>query len=140
MEALRFIEHSLTDKEILKSLLNMTDYHKDPTHTRFTESFILRSRTDWLYGINITRLISIKQNETMTVGRVKAPVIKLVYDNSMAIENFKESTYYICIANYGSFKAYLIDEKGQNKKYEKKDSVPVFPNKGSVVKKVSQMH
>lgn len=139
MDALRFIEHSLTDKEILKSLLNMTDYHKDPTHTRFTESFILRSRTDWLYGINITRLISIKQNETMTVGRVKAPVIKLVYDNSMAIENFKESTYYICIANYGSFKAYLIDEKGQNKKFEKKDSVPVFPNKGSVVKKVSKL-
>ena len=27
---LRFVEHSLTEKEILQSLLSMTDYHNDP--------------------------------------------------------------------------------------------------------------
>ena len=37
--ALRFIEHSLTDAEILKSLLSMTDYHQNPTHVHFVQSF-----------------------------------------------------------------------------------------------------
>ena len=42
MKALRFMEHSLTDKEILHSLLTMTDYHTDPVHVRYTQSFLLR--------------------------------------------------------------------------------------------------
>ena len=34
MNALRFIEHSLTDKEILQSLLTMTDFHNDETSAK----------------------------------------------------------------------------------------------------------
>ena len=88
MPTLRFIEHSLTDKEILKSLLTMTDYHKDPVHIRFTQSYLLRSRADWLFGMNATMQMSVKTGQTTTIGRVKAPTIKLIYDNSTAIDNF----------------------------------------------------
>lgn len=134
-EALRFIEHSLTDNEILKSLLEMTDYHKDPVHIRFTQSFLLRSRTDWLYGMNITRTVSLKLNQLMTVGRVKAATTKLVYDNSMAIENFKEQKYFILASDYGTFKSYLIDDKGKNIKFEKKEDIPELPLEGIIKSK-----
>lgn len=40
-KALRFIEHSLTDEEILQQLLCMTDYHTDPIHKHYTQSFLI---------------------------------------------------------------------------------------------------
>lgn len=112
-KALRFMEHSLTDKEILESLLTMTDYHKDPVHIRFVNSFLLRSHADWLYGMNCTRLATLGLGELMTIGRVKAPTIKLVYDNSMAIENFKPRKYYHLTSNYGSFQGTAINKEGK---------------------------
>ena len=101
--ALRFIEHSLTDAEILKSLLSMTDYHNDEVHIRFQNSYMIRSYSDWLFGMNATCMMSCKMGQTMTVGRVKAPTIKLVYDNSLAIENFRQRKYYEVEADYGVF-------------------------------------
>ena len=110
MKALRFIERSLTDEEILESLFSMTDYHTDPVHIRNIMSFLLRARTDWLFGMNCTRLMSIRQNHLMTIGRVKAPTIRLVYDNSMAIEEFKTQKYFTLEANYGDFKSIYVDD------------------------------
>lgn len=110
--ALRFVEHSLTDKEILEQLLIMTDFHKDPVHVRFTQAYTLRSRMDWLYGMNCSRTVSIRVGSLMTVGRVKAVTLKLVYDNSMAIANFRPEKYYTIEADYGDFKAVMVDEKG----------------------------
>lgn len=135
MPTLRFIEHSLTDDEILEQLLCMTDFHKDPTHIRFTQSYIIRYRTDWLYGMNITRGVSVRLGELITVGRVKGPTIKLVYDNSMAIANFKSKKYYHVEADYGDFKATLIDKDGKIMSYDDKNDIKNYPLKG-VVKSV----
>ena len=121
--ALRFIEHSLTDGEILKSLLSMTDYHKDPTHVHFVQSFLIRSRADWLFGMNASRMLTNKRGTLIKAGRVKSPTIKLVYDNSMAIENFANRKYFVLEAEYEiagqseadeiqSFKAVLQGEDG----------------------------
>lgn len=112
-KALRFMEHSLTDQEILKSLLSMTDYHTDSVHVRFTQAFLLRSKADWLYGMNSTRLMTLKTGELMTVGRVKAPTLKLVYDNSMAINEFRPQKYYLVSAAYPGFVGIRIGEDGK---------------------------
>lgn len=127
MPTLRFIEHSLTDAEILQSLITMTDYYKDPVHQRYIMSFLMRSRADWLYGMNVTRLMTVQTGSLMTVGRVKAPTIKLVYDNSMAIENFKPETYYQIEADYGTFKSLLSNESGaaMKRKEDLKDNIPL---------------
>ncbi|MCC2254556.1 topoisomerase C-terminal repeat-containing protein [Ruminococcus sp. CLA-AA-H200] len=130
-KALRFMEHSLTDKEILESLLSMTDYHTDPVHQRFTASFLLRSRADWLYGMNITRLMSIKTGNLMTVGRVKAPTIKLVYDNSVAIEQFVPRQYFQLQADYGGFQALLCGNDKKPKEFAKEEPIS-FPAEGIV--------
>ena len=107
-KTLRFMEHSLTDKEILESLLTMTDYHTDPVHIRFVQSYLLRSRADWLYGMNATREATVNTGRLMTIGRVKAPTIRLVYDNSLAIENFKPETYYLVHAAYQGVQGVLV--------------------------------
>ena len=107
--ALRFIEHSLTDAEILKSLLTMTDYHQNPTHVHFVQSFLIRSRADWLFGMNASRMLTNKRGSLIKAGRVKSPTIKLVYDNSMAIENFANRKYFVLEAAYG----YPVAEAGE---------------------------
>jgi DNA topoisomerase-3 len=137
--ALRFIEHSLTDGEILKSLLSMTDYHTDPIHIRFTQSFILRSRADWLYGMNGTRLMTLRQDSLMAIGRVKAPTIKIVYDNSMAIENFQSRRYYQLEANYGNgFTATLVNDKLSPIQFDSVNDIPTYPMEGQVISKKTE--
>lgn len=124
MKALRFIEHSLTDKEILQSLYEMTDYHTDTLHQRFVKSFLLRSRADWLFGMNATRMLSVKLQETIATGRVKAPTIKLVYDNSIAIANFKPEKYWNIVMKYDGFGAFLTEDDKNPKSFKDKSEVP----------------
>lgn len=135
-KALRFIEHSLTDKEILESLLSMTDFHSDPVHQRFVQSFLLRNRCDWLFGMNGTRCVTLKTNEIMTVGRVKAPTLKIVYDNSMAIEHFKPETYYLLEAAYTKngmpFKAVYTEDGVTPVQFKDQTKIPSYPLQGQV--------
>lgn len=64
------------------------------------ESALCRSRADWLHGLNLTRLYTIKgresgANQTISVGRVQSPTLKLICDRDRAIENFVEKDFYI---------------------------------------------
>lgn len=130
---LRFIERSLTDKELLESFLSMTDFHKDPVHIAFTESFLLRFRADWLYGMNLSRVMSVNTGEAMNIGRVKAPTIKLVYDNSMAIENFVPVTYFVLQAVYKEgFSSILVTKDGP-RHFEKASDAPDVQKEGTVI-------
>lgn len=113
----------------------MTDYHTDPVHVRYTQSFLLRSRADWLYGMNATRLATSKTGKLLTIGRVKAPTLKLVYDNSMAIENFKPETYYQLQADYGTFKAIMIGQDGKPSKFKTPNPNLRIPLEGIVYDK-----
>lgn len=138
MKALRFMESSLTDAEILKSLLEMRDFHTDPAHINFTQSYLLRARADWLFGMNATRMMSLKQNDTMTIGRVKSPTIKLVYDNSMAIESFNVKTYYNLVADYGDFTSVLVNEKGIPVVFDNKNNLSTISLQGVVKQKKTE--
>lgn len=97
---LRFYEQSMTDKEILNSLYHMTDFYQYPRDVRMTEAYLVRSHADWLIGMNGTRALSIKTGETLRVGRVKAPSLKIVYDNSKAIDEFVPHSDYLAKAVY----------------------------------------
>ena len=134
---LRFMEHSLTDKEILKSLLSMTDFHKDAQHVKTTQSFLLRSHADWLFGMNASRVMTNRAGRLFKIGRVKSPTIKLVYDNSVSIENFTAKTYYALIAEYDGFKATLLDGK-EDARFDDKSKIPSFPLTGEVIEVKSE--
>ena len=117
--ALRFFENDLTDKALLESLLTMTDFHNNPRDVHMTEAFKIRSQMDWLIGMNFSVGFSVKSGFTMKVGRVKVPTLKLVYDNSKAIDEFVPHTDFELKAKYiEGFDGILLpskdDEDGKN--------------------------
>lgn len=131
-KTLRFIEHSLTEKEILQSLLTMTDYHTDAVHVATTNAYLVRSRADWLFGMNCSMMMSYKKNVTLRVGRVKAATLALVFNNSMAIENFKPEKYYQVQSDYGTFRASLLNPDGTVAQFKSIPKTVQYPLDGVV--------
>ena len=59
------------------------------------QSALARQHSDWLVGINLTRLVTIKGNNTgvWSVGRVQSPTLRLIVDRDIERENFKPQPY-----------------------------------------------
>ena len=105
-----WLNEGLTEDAILKAYLNMVDFHVDDFQKNLTDSAILRGRYDWLLGMNLTVECTVKYGDLMNIGRVKAPVINMVYQNSMAIDNFASKTSYNLVAEMKDvFDATLIE-------------------------------
>ena len=120
IKTLRFYETDLTEKGIMDSFHNLTDFHKHPRDTGMTKAFWIRAKFDWLIGFNLSVAYSVKTNMLMRIGRVKAPTLKLVYDNCYAIDNHIKKTSYlpvICTEN-PMVTATLVDENKKDKMYE----------------------
>ena len=130
-KTLRFVEHSLTEKEILESLLSMTDYHTDPVHVSATEAYLVRSRADWLFGMNCTRMMTVKKGTLLRIGRVKAATLGIVYQNSKAIDQFHPETYYQIQADYRHFHAVLLTKEGKVDEF-KEQPERTYPLNGTV--------
>lgn len=124
----RFFEQSLTEKEIIHSLLNMTNFYKEQRDVRMTDTFITRSQFDWLVGMNATIAITTRSGELYRVGRVKAPTIKLVYDNSMAIDNFVPHSDFLVKAEFadGFTGTMLTEDRSEDESFETEDKAKEF--------------
>lgn len=56
-----------------------------------------RQHADWIVGINLTRLITLKSSDrsVWSVGRVQTPTLRLVVERDLEIERFKPEPYWI---------------------------------------------
>ena len=56
-----------------------------------------RQWADWIIGINLTSVTTIKyklnDGQILNIGRVLLPTLKIIYDRDKEIENFKATTY-----------------------------------------------
>lgn len=67
-------------------------------------SALARSRADWLYGINLTRAMTLQGKAVgykgvLSIGRVQTPVLGLVVRRDDSIETFVSKPFYEVIAN-----------------------------------------
>ncbi len=74
-------------------------------------SALARSRADWLFGINMTRALTVKGRSSgyhgvLSVGRVQTPVLGLVVQRDAEIDAFIAKPYY-------EVDAHLLTERGE---------------------------
>lgn len=66
-------------------------------------SALARARADWLYGLNMTRLCTIQGQKSgyqgvLSIGRVQTPILGLVVNRDIEIENFVSKPFYEVLA------------------------------------------
>ncbi len=91
-----------------------------------------RSRADWLVGMNLSRAWSIRNHQTLSVGRVQTPTLNLVVQRDLEIEAFRPKAFYEVAAE-------LAVEQGTFKVKWKPSAedvdTPVFDSEGRLTDK-----
>ncbi|MEO0436617.1 MAG: DNA topoisomerase 3 [Pseudomonadota bacterium] len=96
---------------VRRAIKKMSD---NADHTGVRDAALGRGRADWLYGLNLTRLYTVKGRATgydgvLSVGRVQTPVLGLVVRRDREIEAFQSTPFYQLTANLkaesGTFRA-----------------------------------
>lgn len=120
--ALRFFLDDQTEKGIKKAFLSMQNHRTNPRDVHMTESYLLRSKYDWLLGMNMTVGVTVQQGDLMKIGSVKGPTQKLVYDNCKAIDEFVPTTSYIIKSDFEpGFTGSLVNESGDVVEFLKRE-------------------
>ena len=74
-----------THETIRYALKNLDDSSK---YDLLYDEGLVRTCVDWIYGINLTRLLTCKAFKTLPVGRVLIPIVEVIYNRDMEIKNF----------------------------------------------------
>ncbi len=99
-----------TKETLLSSLYNLEDMS---VYKNWFEEGKGRLFIDWLYGINLTRYLSLKAHSLFPVGRVLVPIVEYIYDRDMEIKNFVSKNYIVIDTK--------IEENGKEVKLSFKD-------------------
>ena len=91
----RLLLNEWTPDEVKKGMENLKDNKEmEPLQ----DAGIGRQWSDWIIGINLTSVSTLKynfeKNKTINIGRVLLPTLKIIYDRDKEIENFQATTYY----------------------------------------------
>ena len=99
----RIIKESKVKKEVYRLWLpeqtketivaEVENIKPDKDYIRLAFEGYSRTVMDWLFGINLTRYITLKSGQLMPVGRVLIPVLKFIYDRDTAIDKFVKEKY-----------------------------------------------
>lgn len=123
LPVMRFWSNDLTPKAIENGLKNLKNNDTDPFLVNLYQAALTRQRTDYLFGMNFSQAISLKTAQTMSIGRVKTPVTKIIVDRENEIANFKPvTTYEIAAAFRNGFDGLLIDEDDKTVAYDDKNA------------------
>src|SRR5438552_5419335 len=120
---------TMTEKE-LRSAYRTLAPHLD---LQLVEAGRTRHELDWLYGINLSRLLTesaLKQNHgysTLSTGRVQGPTLKFVVDRDEEIQSSTPTPFWTHEAT--------VTQNGQNFVLEyEKGKIPTIPEAKQVVK------
>lgn len=77
----------------------LADLKSESDYDNLAAEGFARTYIDWLYGINLSRFLTLRNGSLLRVGRVLCPVVKAIYDRDMAIRNFVPDIYYALVSN-----------------------------------------
>ncbi|MCQ2501422.1 MAG: DNA topoisomerase 3 [Lachnospiraceae bacterium] len=91
---LRFWTNSMEESAIIEGFRNLRP-GKEFEH--LYEAAECRARADWLVGMNLTRLYTLKygNGKPLNVGRVKSPTLSLIVQREAQIRDFVKEPYFI---------------------------------------------
>lgn len=85
LPVLRFWNNAQTEEEYLKGLKNL---RPDSEYDRYYEAALIRQHMDYKYGMNMTRLLTVKSGPLIRIGRVKGAIVRMLVDREREIRNF----------------------------------------------------
>jgi len=95
---LRFwTSQALSKKVILDNIKNAASLAQ---YDRLYFAGRARQSADWLVGMNLSRLATIKMGDLFSVGRVQTAVLALLAERRLAIDNFKPVPYFQIIGKF----------------------------------------
>ncbi|MEM3947759.1 MAG: DNA topoisomerase [Metallosphaera sp.] len=73
-------------------------------------SALARQNGDWIVGINLTRLVTLKAGggEVWSVGRVQTPTLAMIVRRDEEIESFKPETYYVILGKFEGIEGVML--------------------------------
>ena len=74
---------SQTDKAIKDGFKNLKP---SQAYDHLYDSAIARSQADWLVGLNVTRALTVKYQDSLSAGRVQTPTLEMVRQQEEKIE------------------------------------------------------
>ncbi|OOB80513.1 MAG: hypothetical protein BEN19_04550 [Epulopiscium sp. Nuni2H_MBin003] len=91
----RMLLNEWTEKEVLYGIKNVVP---NDTLKSLKDAGVSRQHADWLIGINLTTVATLKykneQKQLYNIGRVLLPTLKMIYDKDIEIEKFVAKPYY----------------------------------------------
>ncbi len=73
-------------------------------YDRLAQAARCRSESDWLIGINATRVFTVKNRLLLTIGRVQTPTLALLVRREEEIQSFIPEGYWEVWANFGVYR------------------------------------
>lgn len=136
----RFWTNDLTEDSIKKQLENLRSSNEN-FFVNLGKSSQLRARFDWLIGMNLTVASSLQMKNTVKVGRVKSPTLKILVDRELEIRNFVPKTYWELEGIFEGYSGtYFTEEDGVIKFNHKNDAEKVIKSlkEDSIIEKVEK--
>lgn len=126
-----------TDNSIINAFKNAKDSKE---YIKYYYAFLLRSRLDYLVGMNYTRAYTIQLGggqQVISIGRVQTPLLNLIVNRDNEIKNFIAKPFYKVIANFGNYTGDYINFETKESKLSSKSeaesiSKSIFRQNGCV--------
>ena len=125
LKSFRFFTSAALTKEVIH-----TELKKLKPLYEFDRLYIAgraRQKADWLVGMNLSRLATLKLNDLFSVGRVQTAVLGLIVERRTAIEAFVSMDYFEMKGHFkfkeGELTAYWYDpsKKEDEKRQDKRE-------------------
>lgn len=87
----RFCATSMTDEAIRNAMANL---RPEEEFANKIKGEFCKKKTDWIMGMSMSRVESIKYGTSIIVGRVQSPTLYFVVKRYLEVKNFKVTNYY----------------------------------------------